>query len=276
MKKLVCLALCFLFILTGCGSSAADSATATNDTAQNETETSEATESIPENTSSDLSNISSEEDASAADTQDISVETPAPAPTLKKIKAKYDGDTEKGTWLNEKNDGITVTAYYDDGTNEIVTNDEINIPKPKKLKAAKKTKIKILYQNKACALTVKCTSLTASQFKSKCKSIPYKNIARRPEKYRNKKIVFTGEVLQVISEEDGITTLLVFTKKSYFGYSDDLIHVVYYSGKKNESRILEDDIITFWGTSQGLYSYETTNGNSNTIPEMYAYYYKLH
>jgi hypothetical protein len=40
-------------------------------------------------------------------------------------------------------------------------------------------------------------------------------------------------------------------------------------------RILEDDIVTIWGTSAGLYTYETVMGSELTIPSLVANYVEL-
>ena len=46
----------------------------------------------------------------------------------------------------------------------------------------------------------------------------------------------------------------------------DRVIFVYYSPELLSKRVLEDDIITLYGTSQGLYSYESTMGGKITIP----------
>lgn len=39
---------------------------------------------------------------------------------IKKIEARYKGDTEEGTKLNDSNEGIKVTVFYEDGSNEVL------------------------------------------------------------------------------------------------------------------------------------------------------------
>ena len=41
---------------------------------------------------------------------------------------------------------------------------------------------------------------------------------------------------------------------------------VYFEGNKLSYRLLEDDMITVYGTAQGVYSYETVRGDTITIP----------
>ena len=45
----------------------------------------------------------------------------------------------------------------------------------------------------------------------------------------------------------------------------DLV-LVYYNSSLTSSRVLEDDMITIYGISQGIYSYESTMGGNITVP----------
>ena len=65
----------------------------------------------------------------------------------------------------------------------------------------------------------------------------------------------------------GITSLRVATKGKY----DNVIYVTYLSSIV-ESRVLEDDTVTIYGTSKGLYSYESTGAGTITIPAVSADY----
>lgn len=60
------------------------------------------------------------------------------------------------------------------------------------------------------------------------------------------------------------------TYKGY-GYYDDTVYVTY-DGYGSEERILEDDIVTFYGEYKGLKTYETVMGSSVTIPHVEAKY----
>ena len=95
--------------------------------------------------------------------------------------------------------------------------------------------------------------------------ITYDQLARTPDEYKNKKVKFYGKVVQVI-EGNGETKLRIATKSnSYGGYYDDVV-LVYYNSSLTSSRVLEDDMITIYGISQGLYSYESTMGGNITVP----------
>jgi len=74
------------------------------------------------------------------------------------------------------------------------------------------------------------------------------------------KIKFKGKVIQVL-EGDKANTLRFAVDSDY-----DKIMIVEYDKSIVSSRILEDDIITIYGVSYGLYTYESTMGAPITIP----------
>lgn len=114
------------------------------------------------------------------------------------------------------------------------------------------------------------------EYKDSCEKIPYKSLAREPDKYKGKRVKFTGEVVQVIESSwgSGVEYRISVTKEEY-GYSADDIVYVTYTLAEGESRILEDDIVTFYGEFDGLQSYQSTLGGQITIPKVAAQYIEL-
>jgi outer membrane murein-binding lipoprotein Lpp len=95
--------------------------------------------------------------------------------------------------------------------------------------------------------------------------ITYSQLARTPDDYEGDKVKFKGQVLQVMEGSDEIQ-LRIGTKNSGYGsYYDDVIYV-YYDPDIVESRILEDDIITIYGVSMGLFTYQSTMSGEVTVP----------
>ena len=66
-------------------------------------------------------------------------------------------------------------------------------------------------------------------------------------------------------EGDTEINLRINVTQGSYGIWDDTI-LTYYDPKIVSSRVLEDDIITIYGVSQGLYTYESTMGQKITIP----------
>lgn len=99
---------------------------------------------------------------------------------------------------------------------------------------------------------------------SKYERVSYTDVARNPDSFTGKQLVFSGKVLQVI-EGSTETNLRVATSGNY----DDVIFVGY-DPSIMSSRVLEDDRITVYGTCTGLYTYKSTGAGSISIPGMYA------
>lgn len=118
-------------------------------------------------------------------------------------------------------------------------------------------------------------------FKNSCESYAYKEIARNPNNFIDKHAKFEGQVIQVMENGDDIVLRVNITKEANefaeggYLYSDT-IYVEYTKNDKNESRILEDDIITLYGTLKGTKTYDTIFGSSETIPYYIAEYIDIH
>lgn len=94
--------------------------------------------------------------------------------------------------------------------------------------------------------------------------ITYDQLARTPDEYIGELVKFTGKVIQVIEGDSEIDIRLAVNKDYdtviYCGYDPSIVI----------SRVLEDDIITVYGVSLGLYSYQSTLGGKITIPAVFV------
>ncbi len=187
--------------------------------------------------------------------------------TITKLEAKYSGATGEGTEINQQSKDITVTATYKDGTTEVVTG--WTMDKPVKLKADETSKMTVKYGGKSCELKVECSTISPARYKSQCKSISYDSLARNPEKYEGQKVKFTGRVVQVM-ESSFVKVYRINVTWNGYGYYDDTVYVTYFGS--SGGRILEDDVVTFYGEFDGLHTYETVLGSSLTIPKVSAKY----
>mgnify|MGYP003307512121 CR=1 FL=1 len=90
--------------------------------------------------------------------------------------------------------------------------------------------------------------------------ITYNQLARTPDDYIGEKVKFKGKVLQVIEGSSEVDIRLAV--------NNDYNNVIYVVYDKSivKSRVLEDDKITVYGISGGLYSYQSTLGGTITIP----------
>lgn len=190
---------------------------------------------------------------------------------IKSITASYEGDASAGVVLDASNTDIKVTATYNDGSTATVNG--FTITTPATLTAEQDSTVTIEYRGFTCDLTVTCTSVSPETYKVSCQDIAYDELARNPDSYIGQRVKYTGEVIQVI--EDGTTaTYRINVTQGDYGLWDDTV-LVYYRFSDGQSRFLEDDIVTFYGMSGGLYTYESTMGASITVPLVYAEYIDL-
>lgn len=94
--------------------------------------------------------------------------------------------------------------------------------------------------------------------------ITYDQLARDPDTYMGKLLHLTGKVIQVV-EGDTETDLRVAIDGDY----NNVVLVVYDPTTRN-TRILEDDKVTFYGLSLGTQSYTSTLGGKITVPLVQA------
>ena len=184
--------------------------------------------------------------------------------TIDKIKAKYSGSTKAGVTIDADSSDVTVTAVYKNGEKEKVTG--WTVEEPVTLKEGKTSKLKIHYGEYDCVLKIECTDLSKGQYKEKCKSYSYDEIARDPDDYKGKKAKFSGEVLQVLESSDSSQVDIRLAINDDY---DQVIYVVY-DMPEGASRILEDDHITVYGELDGVYTYTSTMNAQITIPIIYA------
>lgn len=185
---------------------------------------------------------------------------------LESISATYTGDTEAGAYIDSNNTGITVNATYSDGTTESVTG--WSVDNPSELVASTTSDFTVSYQGKTCSLSITCTTIDEDSYKNSCEEIAYDDLARTPDDYIGTNVKFTGEVIQVLEDSSGTAYRINVTEGDY-GIWDDTV-LVYFENNSSSPRVLEDDIVTFYGMSSGLYTYESTIGASITVPLVYA------
>lgn len=90
----------------------------------------------------------------------------------------------------------------------------------------------------------------------------YEDLARNPDKNKGKPVKFQGEIIQVVEGD-------LFNKYRFVVGDDyDQIILLEIPNFKLEERILEGDLLTITGVSQGNITYETVLGASVTVPSV--------
>lgn len=90
--------------------------------------------------------------------------------------------------------------------------------------------------------------------------ITYDNLARSPEQYKGEYVKFKGKVLQVL-EDSGVTQIRLAIDGDY-----DKVILVGYSSSILDVKLLEGDVVTVYGESQGDVTYTSTIGKPITLP----------
>lgn len=130
--------------------------------------------------------------------------------------------------------------------------------KEAELKAAKEAKEK----EEAEKLAAEQKKKEEEEKKGYDTGITYSQLARTPDGYLAKKVKFSGKVVQVMEDGDSVGIRLAVD-----GDYDNIILGTFDSSIISE-RILEDDYITVYGLSAGIYTYESTMGASISVPSM--------
>lgn len=122
--------------------------------------------------------------------------------------------------------------------------------------------------------------MTKEQYIELCETIDFETLSRNPDKYKGKKYGFTGEIIQVQEPVFGntVTLRINITKETYkyldeTYYTDTILATV--NIPKGDDKLLEDDIIAFWGECVGSYTYIAVLGNSITLPKIEIKYFEL-
>lgn len=90
--------------------------------------------------------------------------------------------------------------------------------------------------------------------------ITYDNLARTPDDHLGDKVTLSGEVAQVIEGGD-YTQYRLAVDQDY----DNMV-LIQIPSELLTSRVLENDLITIYGESQGTTDYESTLGGNITVP----------
>lgn len=173
-----------------------------------------------------------------------------------------------------------VANSYKNATTETVAKEESNVEVTTEEQTTKAPTTVEPTTEKPTEQQTEDPKVLEENFKKYCNTIDFKTLARNPDKYKGNWYKFTGKVIQVIEYSWSDTVeLRVDVTKEEFEYSDDVYwsDTIYAIVKipDGEDRILEDDIITFWGVCDGMYTYESVLGSSVSLPKIDIEYYVL-
>ena len=131
-----------------------------------------------------------------------------------------------------------------------------------KAEAAKATAEKAAQEAAAKAAAEKAAKEAADRDPNSYQALPYDEMARNGDNHKGEKLQINGKVIQVMDSDEGFATLRVATRDGY----EDVYLVQIPADQWKSHRLLEDDVITFYGDVYGLYSYSSTMGGKITVP----------
>lgn len=105
---------------------------------------------------------------------------------------------------------------------------------------------------------------TIEELKSYCNEVSWEDLCRTPDWYVGNYVKMVG-----IVADPGDTSLLVATRVENLNMYEDYIWVEYDSSD-NYVRFLEADRVVIYGIANGLKSYTTAAGGTNTVPYIQA------
>ncbi|MBQ0097779.1 MAG: hypothetical protein KBS62_02420 [Oscillospiraceae bacterium] len=120
---------------------------------------------------------------------------------------------------------------------------------------------------------------TEEKYKALCGEIDFETLSRNPNKYKGMNYVFTGQVIQVQEGFGNKVDLRINITKNSIEFIDeeywtDTIYATV-NIPDGEDRILEEDIITFWGECEGKYSYTSVLMSNITLPKINIKYFEI-
>ena len=116
------------------------------------------------------------------------------------------------------------------------------------------------------------------EYKAECADLVYNDVMRNPDDYIGSKFKVTAQIMQA---SDGITTgkyYKVFTDDGSGYYFDKMIWVFDKRDEKSEDyvKLLEDDVVTFYGEFNGLQETENSlNGSKGEDMSLDVYYAEI-
>ena len=126
------------------------------------------------------------------------------------------------------------------------------------------------------AANIAPVATSKEDYLAQCESVDYETLARTPENYNGKCLVYNGEIVQIIYANTGsIATLrIAVSTTDDISYSNMIL--AEYDMSSSSERLLEGDLVTIYGNCEGAKSYETVLGAKVTLPYIYIRYVNMY
>lgn len=105
------------------------------------------------------------------------------------------------------------------------------------------------------------------QLKKVAIDVDYNSLARNEHDHLGDIVCIKGEIVQVMEGDNGYAEY----RLSCDEFENEVVYLTYQRGE-GEDRIIENDKLTVYGISKGLYTYESTLGSEITVPSIDVLY----
>lgn len=135
-----------------------------------------------------------------------------------------------------------------------------------KAKAEAEAKAQAEAEAKAQAEAEQKAKEEAAAKKANAKTIEYAQLKKNPDRHADEYVKYTGQILQILEDENYTNIRLAVTKDEY-GYNYDDVIFIEYPGI---TEFVEEDEVTVYGTIYGSYTYTSQAGWDISIPGIIA------
>lgn len=118
-------------------------------------------------------------------------------------------------------------------------------------------------------------TMSEEDYKSACGEMSYKDLARTAEDIVGEKLEFMGKIQQVVYDsQNGASEYLISVTQDEYGFWDDNVYVLFDTSSFG-TKLLDEDIVHFYGEVSGTKSYTSVLGERITVPAITAVYMSI-
>lgn len=127
------------------------------------------------------------------------------------------------------------------------------------------------HRDNTLSMTIQRT-LSEAAYKASVQNVSYPQLVKDPAALKGVIVHFQAQVFQYDSRTTTSHMIAAVTNSGYGFWSDNVWLDL---SPSIAASITQKDVVEFWGTVVGPYTYQTSIGGSNTIPEINAAYMNL-
>ncbi len=121
------------------------------------------------------------------------------------------------------------------------------------------------------------SNIVEKVYKKSCNKVTYEELVENPDLYNELPVLLTGKVIQIVYDGDNTLYRICITRDGSEWKNPIVAEYAleYELEYQTDFCVLEGDIVTLWGDSAGLISYESKDGSTITVPGITVMYMDL-